>query len=95
MPEQRAKRSRPDIVGADQPQSVDALGVGEAGVLVDSVHAGSSGERRMDQPERVGKGAGLPVKLKRRTFTAIFFLACIVAPELEQVVLEKIGAEAI
>jgi hypothetical protein len=44
----------------------------------------------MDQPERVGKGEGLPVKLKRGTFTAIFLLACIAALELEQVVLEEI-----
>jgi hypothetical protein len=30
------------------------------------------------------------MKLKRGTFTAIFFLACIAALELEQVVLEEI-----
>jgi Domain of unknown function (DUF6471) len=34
--------------------------------------------------------AGITMKLKRRTFTAIFFLACIAAIELEQVVLEEI-----
>jgi hypothetical protein len=34
--------------------------------------------------------AGITMKLKRGTFTAIFFLACIAAPELEQVVLEEI-----
>jgi hypothetical protein len=30
------------------------------------------------------------MKLKRRMFTAIFFLACIAALELEQVVLDEI-----
>ena len=30
MVDQRAKRARPDIVGADQPQPVDPLGVGES-----------------------------------------------------------------
>ena len=34
--------------------------------------------------------AGITMKLKRGTFTAIFFLACIAALELEQVVLEEI-----
>ena len=34
--------------------------------------------------------AGVTMKLKRGTFTAIFFLACIAALELEQVVLEEI-----
>ena len=34
--------------------------------------------------------AGITVKLKRATFTTIFFLACIAALELEQVVLEEI-----
>jgi hypothetical protein len=33
---------------------------------------------------------GITMKLKRRTFTAIFVLACIAALELEQVVLEEI-----
>ena len=32
----------------------------------------------------------ITMKLKRGTFTAIFFLACIAALELEQVVLEEI-----
>jgi hypothetical protein len=34
--------------------------------------------------------AGITMKLKRGTFSAIFFLACIAALELEQVVLEEI-----
>jgi hypothetical protein len=34
--------------------------------------------------------AGIIMKLKRGTFTAIFFLACVAAPKLEQVVLEEI-----
>jgi len=34
--------------------------------------------------------AGITMKLKRGTFTAIFFLACIAALELEQVVLEEL-----
>jgi hypothetical protein len=34
--------------------------------------------------------AGVTMKLKRGTFTAIFFLACVAALELEQVVLEEI-----
>lgn len=34
--------------------------------------------------------AGIIMKLKRGTFTAIIFLACIAALELEQVVLEEI-----
>ena len=34
--------------------------------------------------------AGITMKLKRGTFTTIFFLACIAALELEQVVLEEI-----
>jgi Domain of unknown function (DUF6471) len=34
--------------------------------------------------------AGITMKLKRGTFTAIFFLACIAALELEKVVLEEI-----
>jgi hypothetical protein len=34
--------------------------------------------------------AGITLKLKRETFTAIFLVACIAAVELEQVVLEKI-----
>jgi hypothetical protein len=34
--------------------------------------------------------AGITMKLKRGTFTAIFFLACIAALEIEQVVLEEI-----
>jgi hypothetical protein len=35
-------------------------------------------------------GAGITMKQKRGTFRAIFFLACIAALELEQVVLEEI-----
>jgi hypothetical protein len=34
--------------------------------------------------------AGVTMKLKRGTFSAVFFLACIAALELEQVVLEEI-----
>jgi hypothetical protein len=34
--------------------------------------------------------AGITMKLKRGTFTAIFFLACIAALELEQVALDEI-----
>ncbi|WP_338688912.1 DUF6471 domain-containing protein [Bradyrhizobium sp. 26S5] len=34
--------------------------------------------------------AGITMKLKRGSFSAIFFLACIAALELEQVVLEEI-----
>jgi hypothetical protein len=34
--------------------------------------------------------ASITMKLKRGMFPAIFFLACIAAPELEQVVLEEI-----
>ena len=34
--------------------------------------------------------ARITMKLKRGTFTAIFFLACIATLELEQVVLEEI-----
>jgi hypothetical protein len=34
--------------------------------------------------------AGITMKLKRRTFSATFFLACMAALELEQVVLEEI-----
>jgi hypothetical protein len=34
--------------------------------------------------------AGITMKLKRGTFSAIFFLACTAALELEQVVLEEI-----
>ncbi|KWV48403.1 hypothetical protein AS156_18140 [Bradyrhizobium macuxiense] len=34
--------------------------------------------------------AGITTKLKRGSFTAIFFLACVAALELEQVVLEEI-----
>ena len=34
--------------------------------------------------------AGITMKLKRGTFTAIFFLACIAALELEGVALEEI-----
>ena len=34
--------------------------------------------------------AGITMKLKRGTFTAIFFLACIAALELEGVVLDEI-----
>ena len=34
--------------------------------------------------------AGITMKLKRGTFTAIFFLACIAALELELAVLEEI-----
>jgi hypothetical protein len=37
-----------------------------------------------------GLGPEITNKLKRGTFTAIFFLACIAALELEQVVLEEI-----
>jgi hypothetical protein len=60
----------------------------------------------MDQPERVGKGllyraSGLkstasanreldPNKLKRRAFSAAFFLACLASIELGEVVLGKI-----
>ncbi|WP_456860425.1 hypothetical protein [Bradyrhizobium sp. USDA 4503] len=33
---------------------------------------------------------GRTMKLKRGSFTAIFFLACVAALELEQVVLEEI-----
>jgi hypothetical protein len=35
-------------------------------------------------------GAGITMKLKQGSFSAIFFLACVAAPELEQVVLEEI-----
>ena len=34
--------------------------------------------------------AGITMKLKRGTFSATFFLACLAALELEQVVLEEI-----
>jgi Domain of unknown function (DUF6471) len=34
--------------------------------------------------------AGITMKLKRGTFTARFFLACVAALELEQVVLDEI-----
>lgn len=34
--------------------------------------------------------AGITMKLKRGTFSATFFLACVAALELEQVVLEEI-----
>ncbi|HLZ01675.1 MAG TPA: DUF6471 domain-containing protein [Bradyrhizobium sp.] len=34
--------------------------------------------------------AGITMKLKRGSFSAIFFLACVAALELEQVVLEEI-----
>jgi hypothetical protein len=34
--------------------------------------------------------AGITMKLKRGTFSATFFLACIAALELEQVVLEEL-----
>ena len=34
--------------------------------------------------------AGITIKLKRRTFSAVFFLACIAAMELEGVALEEI-----
>jgi Domain of unknown function (DUF6471) len=37
-----------------------------------------------------GRGKEITIKLKRGTFTAIFFLACIAALELEQVVLAEI-----
>jgi hypothetical protein len=44
-----------------------------------------------DCAERAGKNeAGFAMKLKRRTFAATFFLACLAAMELEGVVLEKI-----
>jgi hypothetical protein len=44
----------------------------------------------MAQPEGVGKGAEIAIKLKRGTFTAIFSPACIAALGPEQVVLEEI-----
>jgi Domain of unknown function (DUF6471) len=34
--------------------------------------------------------AGITMKLKRGTFTAIFFLACLAAIELEGIVLDEI-----
>lgn len=34
--------------------------------------------------------AGITMKVKRASFTAIFFLACVAALELEQVALEEI-----
>jgi hypothetical protein len=44
---------RPDAVGTDQPQPVDALGVAEVHIPGDA--AAVHGDN-MDQPERVGKG---------------------------------------
>jgi hypothetical protein len=50
----RHNTARPDIVRADQPQPVDALGVGEMHILCDdaAVHGDN-----MDQLGGVGKGA--------------------------------------
>jgi hypothetical protein len=52
----RHNTARSDIVGADQPQPIDPLGVGEVGCMVESVQIVSS-PGNMDQPEGVGKGA--------------------------------------
>jgi hypothetical protein len=38
----RHNTARPDIVGTDQPQPIDPLGVGEVGWLIESVHDISS-----------------------------------------------------
>src|SRR6266478_3593231 len=55
----RHNTARPDIVGADQPQPVDALFVGQVRCTWrSSVHAAPAGS--MDQPEGVGKGVFSP-----------------------------------
>jgi hypothetical protein len=65
-------------VGTDQPQALDALGVGEADVLVDVVHAGSSGRGEWINLSAWGRGNWgrlkheIATKLKRGTTTAIF-----------------------
>jgi hypothetical protein len=56
MVKQRTKRARPDIVGADQPQVVDTLGVGELNDWGDGVHDSTPGRATMAQPVGVGKG---------------------------------------
>ena len=41
MIDQRPERARPDIVGADQPQAVDPVGLGQLHAWIDGVHGGS------------------------------------------------------
>jgi len=125
----RHNTARPDIVGPDQPQAVDPLGVGDGFWVVGGVHAvslwgengstaarGEGGCRSLgqraagflkaemkkadvtyaDMVKRLKKHglketeAGITMKLKRGSFSAIFFLACVAALELEQVALEEI-----
>ena len=58
MVEQRPECSRADIVGADQPQAIAPLGVGELLPRADGVHViPLEEEARMEQPEDAGKRA--------------------------------------
>jgi len=58
------------------------------------ISAGREGKRRIwisAQPPRIEETeAGITMKLKRGTFSATFFLACLAAMELEGVILEEI-----
>ena len=59
MGQQRTKGARPDIVGPDQPEAVDPLGIGEFCRVDDGVHRRIPCGDSMKQPGRVGKGAWL------------------------------------
>ena len=52
----RHHTARPDILGADQPQPVEPLGVGQFSLSVDGVHEKPPCANSMKQPGRVGKG---------------------------------------
>jgi hypothetical protein len=41
MLDQRPERARPDIVGPDQPQAVDPVGLGQLYARIDGVHGSS------------------------------------------------------
>src|SRR5579864_7935232 len=57
MIDQRAKGARSNILGTDQPQPVDALGVGEIGAGADGVHGGSLGQAQNGATGARGEGA--------------------------------------
>ena len=59
MGQQRTKGARLDIVGPDQAEAVDPLGIGEFCRVDDGVHRRIPCGDSMKQPGRVGKGAWL------------------------------------
>lgn len=67
------------------------LGVAEiAGGGIEDVVKGYKVDTGGIMAQKPETEAGVTMKLKRGTFSAVFFLACIAALELEQVVLEEI-----